>query len=42
MAKNFNGESGKGVFLYLHVFLCGNEFLGPNTEREPENTVPVL
>jgi hypothetical protein len=32
-------QSRKGVFLYFHVFLCGNEFLGPKKGEKSLNRV---
>jgi hypothetical protein len=31
--KEFEDHIRKGAFLYFHVFLCGNEFLGPKKEK---------
>jgi hypothetical protein len=39
LAKELLDQSRKGVFLYFHVFLPGNEFLGPKKEKKSQNTV---
>jgi hypothetical protein len=36
-AKEFLGQ---GVFLYFHVSLCGNGFLGPEKEKKSLNRGP--
>jgi hypothetical protein len=33
LAKEFDDQSRKGVFLYFHVFLGGNEFLEPKKRK---------
>jgi hypothetical protein len=34
LAKEFQDQSRKGALLYFHIFLCGNEFLGPKKRKK--------
>jgi hypothetical protein len=44
LAKEFQDQSRKGVFLYLHmhIFLCVNEFLRPKKEKKSLNRVQIF
>jgi hypothetical protein len=44
LAKEFQDQSSKGVFIYFHVSLPGNEFFGPKTRKihGPKNGFSTL